>query len=161
MKLCKHCQAYKPLAEFYKRSNRPGVIHVCKGCHCAKSAARLKAKPPTKEKRKENQAQWRLDHPGYNAESSRKFRVSNPGKIRASNALQKAYRRNAIPSWITEEQKAQMVSIYENCPKGFHVDHIVPIRGKDVRGFHVPWNLQYLTAEANMKKSNKLTQGNQ
>jgi hypothetical protein len=58
----------------------------------------------------------------------------------------------ATPKWVDTQL---IVDIYMNCPTGMHVDHIVPVGGKDVCGLHVPWNLQYLPAEENMKKGNK------
>lgn len=61
----------------------------------------------------------------------------------------------ATPPWITKEQIDQMRRFYLNCPRGHHVDHIVPLAGGLACGLHVPWNLQYLPSKVNLYKSNK------
>lgn len=66
--------------------------------------------------------------------------------------LQRAKELQAIPKWANLFEIAQF---YNNCPEGFHVDHIIPLAGKHVCGLHVLNNLQYLPAKDNLIKSNK------
>jgi len=61
----------------------------------------------------------------------------------------------ATPPWLNEEQMAEMKEIYDTCPEGCNVDHIVPLKNAIVCGLHVPWNLQHLTFKENMRKGNR------
>ena len=70
------------------------------------------------------------------------------------NASMAANRKLRIPSWY-ESEKHLIAEFYENCPDGYHVDHIIPLQGKLVSGLHTLSNLQYLSAYENMKKGNK------
>lgn len=87
----------------------------------------------------------------------------NPERIRAKDAKRRSAKANALPSWLTEDQLEHIVSIYAHAKEcemltgdKYHVDHIVPLQGKNVCGLHVPWNLQVLPADLNLSKSNKL-----
>lgn len=74
-------------------------------------------------------------------------------KSRLRTANRAARLLNAMPSWV---DMVELELIYALCPPGYHVDHIVPLKGKGFVGLHVPWNLQYLPGEKNISKSNKL-----
>lgn len=63
-----------------------------------------------------------------------------------------AHIKIATPPWA-DTQKIN--EIYLARPFGFHVDHIYPLRSDWVCGLHVPENLQYLSAEENLKKGNR------
>lgn len=62
--------------------------------------------------------------------------------------------RQRTPAWADLDA---IRIIYQKCPSGSHVDHIIPLRGKLVSGLHVPQNLQYLPGSENCRKSNKFT----
>lgn len=84
-----------------------------------------------------------------------KARQENPGLANHYNKLRETKKLNATPKWLTKKQLNEIKLIYLNCPKGYEVDHIIPLSHKEVRGLHVPWNLQYLTKEENRVKHNK------
>lgn len=60
----------------------------------------------------------------------------------------------ATPPWLTDKQYEAMKEFIKNCPAGYEVDHIVPLKSNLVCGLNVPWNLQYLKRELNQAKSN-------
>ena len=85
----------------------------------------------------------------------KKFYSTKEGKAKmnANSNRRRASKLNAIVSWTNIEK---IKEIYKNCPKGYHVDHIIPLQGENVSGLHVENNLQYLTAKQNISKGNKL-----
>lgn len=62
-------------------------------------------------------------------------------------------RKLRIPSWHDSE-KIKIAEFYDNCPEGYHVDHIIPLQGELVSGLHTLTNLQYLPASDNILKGN-------
>ena len=129
---------------------------------------RLLNKEKIKEKRKESNKLYRLKnlekikecirkHYSLNKEYYKKYqieyRLKNPSLTRFHCIKRKASKLKATPKFANLNK---IKEIYKNCPKGYHVDHIVPLQGKNVCGLHVEWNLQYLTPSENSTKSNKL-----
>jgi len=66
------------------------------------------------------------------------------------------------PAWLSEDdiwmmQEAYRLAALRSQIFGFawHVDHILPLYGKNVSGLHVPTNLQVISAQENLRKSNR------
>lgn len=72
--------------------------------------------------------------------------------VNARMNKRRACKINRTPNWADLEA---ITTFYKNCPKGMVVDHIIPLQGETVSGFHVVSNLQYLTREENAQKYNK------
>ena len=87
---------------------------------------------------------------------------TNPENSAAITAKYRAQKLNATLK-LSEDQNLLIKEFYEKSVKLsketgvlHHVDHIIPLQGKNVSGLHVPWNLQILTADENKSKSNKV-----
>jgi 5-methylcytosine-specific restriction endonuclease McrA len=92
-----------------------------------------------------------------------KHKANNPEYYKALTSTRKRRHRSATPKWVTHEQKLAIRQLYLEAMKltkltgeRYVVDHIVPLINPDVCGLHLPWNLQVMTQEENLKKSNKL-----
>ena len=164
MKTCKRCHQHKDKSAF-----RPdpryvdGVGSWCVECHRARNSqwarenrVRLKAKASA----------WREANPVKAAEvalrSSRKLKVkraeyaakwtrANREKRRASTAKRMAMKLRAIPMWADLNA---IQAFYADTPRGYQVDHIVPLDSPIVCGLHCEANLQYLPSSENQSKRN-------
>lgn len=90
------------------------------------------------------------------------WEVRNSDKVRAKCSRRRAAKINAQPPWLNEDQKSRITDFYKQAKdceiitgESYHVDHIVPLQGKNICGLHVPWNLQVLPSDINLSKGNK------
>ena len=97
-----------------------------------------------------------------NAQKTREWARKNPDKVLEQSARKRATKLKRIPSWLTKKDFEQIKNFYKLAKNKtietsveHHVDHIIPLRGSLVSGFHVPSNLQVIPAYENMSKSNK------
>jgi hypothetical protein len=84
----------------------------------------------------------------------------NPHKICAMASKRRASIKKRTPNWLTDDDLWMIEEAYDLAQKrtkllGFawHVDHIIPLHGKNVCGLHVPSNLQVIPAISNQRKS--------
>ena len=102
------------------------------------------------------QREWRKNNPEKEMAKRQRYIDRHPGIQAMHTAAYRAQKIKATPKWLTEEQHKQIAEIYATCPKDCDVDHVVPLRGKNVSGLHVPWNLEHMEKLDNMSKGNRL-----
>ena len=93
----------------------------------------------------------------------RKHKEQNKEYYRALTNSRRRRLKECSPSWITMEDKRNIREMYTVAARTteitgvkYEVDHIVPINSNVVCGLHVPWNLQVMTKDANLRKSNQM-----
>lgn len=168
-KVCSKCGIEKPSDAFGKHRG------TCKPCRSAAGAlwnkensARYKAKL----------SKWREENSDYLLAYRKKRREEHPelhsmfyDRWRRNNLAHRAFQQSsrhaaqlqATPSWLSAIELAQIEEFYEvaacvtmQTGEKHNVDHIIPLRGEAVRGLHVPWNLQVISASENFSKKNRV-----
>jgi hypothetical protein len=136
VKICSKCKNIKNVKEFSYRIRGHGNLESnCREC-------------------------GRIAHKKGNY--SKLHKEKYPEKYTAYHAKERAAKLNRTPKWLTDEDLRLMEEVYflarlraEKTDMSWHVDHIIPLRGKLVSGLHVLSNLQVITATENLSKSNK------
>jgi len=163
-KTCSKCGKAKLPQDFHKDSRASDKLYShCKSCHRKYTKRhRQENKEYYKKYREENRKtiveygkKWREENREAKLEYHKKYYQENKIRFRMYSAERESRKVQATPPWLCRDLKKEMEEIYATCPEGYHVDHIVPIKGETVCGLHVPWNLQHLPAEENIAKGNR------
>jgi hypothetical protein len=90
---------------------------------------------------------------------ARQYRQKNKAKVREWNGTRRAILRQACPSWVDRKAIAAIYreawELEQKIGIPHHVDHIIPISGRNVCGLHIPENLKAIPAVENLKKGIK------
>lgn len=149
VKVCTKCNTEKPLSEFHKNKQQSsGLSPSCKSCKLSVN----------KIWQENNKARKQC----YNREYMKRWSTLNRDVRNSREAKRRANKTMATPVWLTKDQLSEIDNIYwlakdlkNTSGQDYHVDHIIPLKGKNVCGLHVPWNLRVLPADLNIKKGNR------
>jgi hypothetical protein len=96
-----------------------------------------------------------------NSQSSKRWAKANAGVVNAWNAKRYASKKQRTPAWLTETDFERIKNEYRVAAllskitnTTWHVDHIIPLQGKNVSGLHVPTNLRAIPSVENIRKRN-------
>jgi hypothetical protein len=162
---CKPCDRIRSL-ENYKK-NRAARIEGMKGYHLRNRACRLGQMKAWSSKngslKSESMHAWYLANKDWVRGQHKDYRKRNPHKVAYWTSKRRLAKMQRTPKWLTRHHLAVIEMFYEtsnNFSKEtgtqFHVDHIIPLQGRNVSGLHVPWNLQIIEAAVNIAKKNRI-----
>ena len=174
MKTCKKCDTTKPLSEYNKNSRcADGFLTACKACNKLLRQALKDVNPEVYERQLErarkfkranrdecieSTKQWRRDNVEEVKAYARAYEAANVGARAALNATRRALKVNATVAWgdkeIIKGLYIESTRLTAETGVQYHVDHIIPLKGKFVCGLHVETNLQVITATENLRKNN-------
>lgn len=159
-KTCTKCITEQPISQFNKNERyADGYLTWCKACKLNSARNNPDTNRNWVASNKESVSKSKHKYVTNNQEkvtqAKIKWRKENPKKALAYCIEYQAAKIQRTPQWLTDKERKDIETFYVNCPKGYEVDHILPLRGKTVSGLHVLTNLQYLLITVNRKKSNK------
>ena len=129
-------------------------------------------------KKRVAQKKYRLDNPEKIVDTSRRtyaknrlardaekaaWARKNSGRVSAWARQRQLSKIQRTPAWLTVDEhwmieQAYELAILRSKMFGFpwHVDHVLPLRGKTVSGLHTPYNLQVILGSENCRKGNRV-----
>lgn len=106
---------------------------------------------------------WHKANPEKLKSAQAKYAKNNPEKFNVKAANRRALKLKATPKWLTESDlihinaKYQLAAMFNKYTgEKWAIDHIYPLKGKEVCGLHVPSNLRVIPWLENVKKGNRV-----
>lgn len=159
-KVCSKCNIEKPTDKFTRNKTKKFGLDSC--CKLCKSKDDKEYRRKNQHKLREYFKEYHLLNKERKVLMASLWQQQNKDKANINKKNCSLKRKKRLPSWLTLEDLKQIEEIYlkaKNMSKQtgleYHVDHIIPLNGKNVSGLHVPSNLQILLASDNLSKSNK------
>lgn len=98
------------------------------------------------------------------AAAQKEWRSVNKPAIRKHSSARRAAEAKRKPTWFSELdafvfEQANELAFMREATTGvkWHVDHVIPLRGKSVSGLHVWNNVAVIPAVANLRKGNQFS----
>lgn len=174
MKTCYKCKEEKAFEFFGKlSSSQDGYRHICKSCRKGEHTNRYEA---TKDEWNKRSIEWRKansdkakaiwetyrkKHKDERYANKREWAKNNKAVVNAYNRKRHADKQQRVPKWLTDFDILHMECLYQVAAMrtkesgySWHVDHIIPLNGKNVSGLHCPSNLRVIPATENLRKYN-------
>lgn len=125
----------------------------------AEQAANRRWMIRNREKANQYAASYRKRHPDRVVKAQKKYAKNNQARIADKNARRRAIGSQAQPPWSQRDKVEQIYKLAKMVEylsgRKVHVDHVVPLVGKNVCGLHCEQNLVPVPALVNLRKGNK------
>lgn len=179
-KTCTKCgEEFEATTEFFNKhkGGKFGLRAICKRCRFeleqteekreihrkanrrynkTEKSKRASKRYCSSEKCKTTRKEYYKTDKGYEVKrkAGRKWQENNKAYGASKSAERRARKLQATPAWADMDLiKRYYDTAATMCD--YHVDHIIPLQGKNVCGLHVENNLQLLPARLNESKGNK------